>query len=89
MLARDPGRITVGEIILAVQGPIVPVACLANGTRKGGACAMMRECVTRHLWRETQRRLTSYYDSVTIADLCEMANQLGLKRDPTVDSNPT
>lgn len=82
MFTRDPSRITVGEIIQAVQGPIVPVACLTNGTSKSAQCAMMGECVTRHVWRGAQQRLTRYYNSVTLGDLCEMAIRLGVKRDP-------
>lgn len=89
LLAREPASITVGAIIRAAQGPIVPVACLAEDARKDGLCRMIPECVTRHVWRETQRRLTAYYDSVTIADLCKMADRLGMKRDGTVEHDIT
>jgi len=84
MLARDPAGISVADIILAAQGPIVPVACLADGMRKGSSCSVMPQCVTRHIWRETQRRLSTYYSSVSLADLCNMADRQGMQRDPAI-----
>ena len=37
MLSRDPSEITVGDIISAAQGPIVPVRCLdGEATKKKG-----------------------------------------------------
>lgn len=79
VLARRPDLITILDIITASQGHIVPVPCLAeNSSSRGRACDMASTCVTRHVWRETQGRLLAYFDSITIADLCDMASKKGI-----------
>jgi Rrf2 family transcriptional regulator, iron-sulfur cluster assembly transcription factor len=83
MLSRDPSEISVGDIINAAQGPIVPVKCLSepgsNSKRKD--CDIMESCITRHVWKHTQTMLIDYYDSVSIADLCALARREGVSRD--------
>jgi Rrf2 family transcriptional regulator, iron-sulfur cluster assembly transcription factor len=81
MLAKDPSEISVGDIINAAQGPIVPVLCLNDDDRKKKACDILDGCITKHVWKETQRILVDYYKSVTLADLCSLARKQGLSRD--------
>jgi Rrf2 family protein len=81
MLAKEPSEISVGDIIKAAQGPIVPVRCLAESSVKSKECDILPGCITRHVWKETQRLLTEYYNSVTIADLCDIARKQGVSRD--------
>jgi Rrf2 family iron-sulfur cluster assembly transcriptional regulator len=81
MLARDPGEITVGDIIIAAQGPIVPVKCLSDDECTREECNILQGCITRHVWHETQRLLVDYYNSVSIADLCVLARKQGVSRD--------
>jgi Rrf2 family protein len=81
VLARDASAITVGDIILAAQGPIVPVGCLAKKSDRSEQCSMEPSCVTRHVWLETQSILVNYFNSVTIDDLCSLARKQGIFRD--------
>jgi Rrf2 family protein len=82
LLARDPSQISVGDVITAAQGPFVLVNCLAEpGDSKRKECEIRPSCITRQLWKETQRLLQDYYDSVSIADLCSLAREKGLSRD--------
>jgi len=80
MLSRDPSEITVGEIITAAQGPIVPVRCLAQDAKRK-ECEVIQGCITRHIWKQTQQLLVDYYNSVSISDLCTMARKQGVSRD--------
>ena len=81
MLSRDPSEISVGDIINAAQGPIVPVKCLAGPECKRKECEIHDTCITRHVWRETQKLLVDYYNSVSVADLCALARRQGVSRD--------
>jgi Rrf2 family iron-sulfur cluster assembly transcriptional regulator len=81
VLARDASVTTVGAIILAAQGPIVPVECLAGKSDRSRQCSMAPSCVTRHVWAETQRILVDYFDSVSIADLCSLAREQHVARE--------
>lgn len=80
MLAKDPSEITVGDIIAAAQGPIVPVKCLQEDNLHKDDCEILDSCITRHIWKETQERLVDYYNSVSIADLCAIAREQGIAR---------
>jgi Rrf2 family protein len=81
MLARDPSNISVGDVIAAAQGPIVPVRCLSANAGKSKSCDILDGCITRHVWGETQKLLVDYYNSVSLADLCSLARKQGLSRD--------
>jgi DNA-binding IscR family transcriptional regulator len=82
MLSRDASDISVGDIIDAAQGPIVPVKCLEDkGVCEFKDCDITERCITRHVWLETQRLLVDYYQSVKIADLCAIARKHGLSRE--------
>ncbi len=81
MLSRDPSEISVGDIISAAQGPIVPVRCLDEEANRKKECDLLTACITRQVWKETQRLLVDYYASVSIEDLCGSARKQGVSRD--------
>ena len=81
LLAKDPSEISIGDIIKAAQGPIVPVRCLSDDYPEMDDCVIYDSCITRHVWRETQQLLVNYYNSVTIADLCSLARKQGVSRE--------
>jgi len=81
MLSRDPSEISVGDVINAAQGPIVPVGCLSEDESKRKFCEVYENCVTRSVWKQTQKLLIDYYCSVSIADLCALARKQGVSRD--------
>ena len=67
-LAREPEAYTVGSILRAVEGPIVPVACL---TGDGVACAFKDECRTLPLWEGLGKLIDDYLDKATLRDLVD------------------
>lgn len=81
MLAKDATEISVGDIILAAQGPIMPVRCLDKNADCPVECEISEGCVTVHVWQETQKLLVDYYNSVSIADLCSLARKNGVQRE--------
>ena len=71
MLARPPAEINVGDIVRAVEGPIVPVDCLAEG-EPGDCCHRRAEgCLTRHVWERLRDRINEVLDEVSLADLID------------------
>jgi len=79
-LNRKPEEITVGEIVQITEGGIDPVLCV-NPENSSQPCEKTGDCVTRIIWNEAGRRLREYFDSVTIKDLCQMAQEMGIKKD--------
>lgn len=79
-MVKRPREITVGEIIRVTEGGIDPVLCM-DPEDPGQPCSRLKECVTRIIWNEAGNRLKEYFDSVTIRDLCEKAQGLGIKKE--------
>jgi len=76
-LSKKPEDITVGEIIRVTEGGIKPVLCV-NSEDSTKPCERSGECVTQIIWDEAGKRLKDYFDSVTIRDLCRLANEMGI-----------
>ncbi|MGE3271215.1 MAG: Rrf2 family transcriptional regulator [Chloroflexota bacterium] len=66
-LARDPGAVAVGEIIAALEGPLLSLDCLGepDGDRASTAT------ITRELWESVAGAANSILDQTTIAELVE------------------
>jgi len=79
-LSKKAEEITVGEIIRTTEGCIDPVLCI-DPEDSSQACDRLGECVTRLIWNEAGNRLKEYFDSVTIKDLCRMAQKMGLRKE--------
>jgi Rrf2 family transcriptional regulator, iron-sulfur cluster assembly transcription factor len=66
-LGRPPSRITLREIVEAVEGPIVPNRCLSG---KGG-CDRDNECLVHPVWRKVQSQIVQILDGVTMEELAK------------------
>ena len=76
ILAREPNRIMVGDIIKALKEPTDIVFCVDNPTK----CKRAQQCVTRLVWKEAAEKINKLFDSVSISDLCEKGKAIGVKR---------
>jgi Rrf2 family protein len=76
ILAREPNRIMVGDIIKALKEPTDIVFCVDNPTK----CKRAKQCVTRLVWKEAAEKINKLFDSVSISDLCEKGKDIGVKR---------
>jgi Rrf2 family protein len=63
---RETGRITVGEILRAVEGPLEPVNCVNSNN-----CPLAGDCLSKHTWAELYRAISGCVDSITLQDLVE------------------
>ena len=67
VLGKPAEEITAGEILRAVEGTTVPVACAA--LEKGGECPRERVCSTISFWAGLDDVIERYVDNVTLAEL--------------------
>lgn len=73
-LVRSPSEYTVGEVLLAAEGELIPVACLdKSGKKCGGECS----CYTLPFWQGLEEQINSYVNSYTLADLLAMKKNGG------------
>lgn len=71
LLARPPARLTVGEVIRFIQGPLGPVECVVGNGRE--RCPLYGDCAFLPMWEKVREAVSQIYDSTTFGDLVEQA----------------
>lgn len=67
MLAREPGEITVGQVVRALEGPIRIVGCM-TGTDD---CPQFPRCNLRRPVQKIQTSISQLLDTMSLAELAE------------------
>ncbi|MDD2338316.1 MAG: Rrf2 family transcriptional regulator [Geobacteraceae bacterium] len=65
LLARSADRITLREVVEAVEGPIMPNRCLSGP----GACDRDRFCRVHPVWERVRQETIAILDGITIEEL--------------------
>jgi Rrf2 family iron-sulfur cluster assembly transcriptional regulator len=71
LLALDPAKIRLSEIVGAVDGPIVAGDFIEP--HSAGACDHEGQCVLLSIWGDAGEQIRRYLDSYTLADIAAMA----------------
>jgi Rrf2 family cysteine metabolism transcriptional repressor len=71
-LNRPADAITIGEILRALEGPIVPVHCVGD-PGNGPACEREETCITRPFWEELKDVINQFLDGKTLQELTDQA----------------
>lgn len=80
-LTRRSGEIRLGDVIRALEGPIV-LGEREGGSRRVGPGNDARR-VAESIFRDLSTRVEACFDGLTIADICARAEEVGLKRPGT------
>ena len=67
LLAREPGHITIAEILKELEGPVAITSCL--DPEEG--CSRVEGCVTHLLWRSLGAKIEAFLETITLKDLLE------------------
>ena len=67
LLVRDSKKLTIGEVILIVQGPITLVDCFLPST--AGQCPFEKDCVFWPVWEKAHHALLEVLNATTFDDL--------------------
>lgn len=73
ILARPPEKLTVGDVMRFMQGPVGPVECLIDGSK--GKCSFYGKCVFLPMWEKVQKAISDVYDNTTFQDLVYQERQ--------------
>ncbi|MCL2574053.1 MAG: Rrf2 family transcriptional regulator [Defluviitaleaceae bacterium] len=78
-LAKPPEELTAGEVLRILEGPLVPVDCLVDGTNicAQGDCDL---CVMKNSWKTIAAKINEVVDSITIAELADEFDKLSLEK---------
>jgi|PlaIllAssembly_1097288.scaffolds.fasta_scaffold849257_2 Rrf2 family protein len=66
-LAKPPDKIKLLDIMMALEGPLVPVQCLKDSK----SCRRSRTCATRDVWDDMKKAMEKVLESSTLLDLAE------------------
>lgn len=78
-LAKNPSKITVGDILRALEGPIGLVDCVLEEDSR--ECIREDTCVTRIVWEKIRDSIVNTVDSITLQDLCNLPNKQKLSKE--------
>ncbi len=76
-LAKAPEKITVGEVIRFVEGPIHPISCIAPGLEE--SCSFASVCVFRDIWEDVEIAISEVIDTVNFRELLEREKEKRLQ----------
>lgn len=84
-LAKKPDQITLLEILCATENDVMLVDCAGVGfkttKRKVADCPLEGKCVTQTVWEEATTLLTDYFGGLTLQNLCERGQAMGIKKE--------
>ena len=78
-LAREPERITVGDVLRALEGGLNLVDCLDGEDACGKACA----CPSRVVWQKVRDGLNAIVDGITLEDMLEDYRRMNAREEQT------
>jgi len=73
LLAKQPSRIKVGDVIRFIDGPIEPIACV---DKKYHGCNDIYKCIFRNIWEEVSKSTAKVIDNITFEDLAKKLSHL-------------
>lgn len=74
LLALAPTEISVGDVMRAVEGPVVNMPCLDHAEGGDPCCSMgmhVAECTTRDVWALLQEKINQTLNGISLRDLCQ------------------
>lgn len=69
MLARSPERITLAEVVVALEGPLEPVTCVQDDVVED--CPFFEQCVVRDVWQRVTDATHKILEETTFAELAQ------------------
>jgi Rrf2 family protein len=71
-LIDAPEKITMYDVVTALEGPIEPVHCIENS----GQCGRSGNCAARNFWIGFHETQVEYLKSTTLQDLLDMEKKM-------------
>lgn len=65
ILAREPSKISIKEIVEVLEGDISPVECVKNKS----FCDRYLDCPVRDIWCKLDRQISSTLESISLEDV--------------------
>lgn len=83
LLARPAAEIRLGEVVRIIEGPVALGEGTGGKAKKGESSSHDGQRVADAVFAEVSSSITECLNSVTIADVCRKADDLGIRRPGT------
>ncbi|MGA2446679.1 MAG: Rrf2 family transcriptional regulator [Opitutaceae bacterium] len=71
-LALPAGKITVGQVVRLIDGPLAPIGCVSQTAYEKCSCPDETHCGLRMLMLDVRNAITSILDRYSLADVVEV-----------------
>ena len=71
-LAMPAGKITVGQVVRLIDGPLAPIGCVSQTAYEKCSCPDETHCGLRMLMLDVRNAITSILDRYSLADVVEV-----------------
>ena len=79
-LARDPRQVTLGDVVTALEGPVVPHEFVHSPSSDAEGSDWWAACAVRNAWLEAAEASQRVLDRTTIQDLLEQQVMIRARR---------
>jgi Rrf2 family iron-sulfur cluster assembly transcriptional regulator len=69
VLAREPGQITIGDIVRLIEPPLYASSCFSK-QESAESCRIADSCIGGAVWKQLAEHVDAFLDSITLTDLC-------------------
>lgn len=66
-LANRPDQVRLGDVIRAIDGPLMPIKCVNKGSPE--VCSIEAGCVFREVWGDVEEAMAAVVDNITFEDI--------------------
>ncbi len=70
LLGNSPQKISVGDILRALEGSMAPTDCVSEGCLTAN-CSNTDNCVTRGVWEKIRDGINNVIDNITLQELVD------------------
>jgi len=74
-LARPAHKITIGEVVRLIDGPLAPIGCVSQTAYEKCSCPDEVHCGLRMLMLDVRNAITAILDRYTLADVVEVTTR--------------
>lgn len=74
-LAREPGKISIGQIVRLIDGPLAPIGCVSQSAYEPCNCPDEAHCGLRMLMLDVRNAIANILDRYTLADVVEVTTR--------------
>ncbi|MGB3367425.1 MAG: Rrf2 family transcriptional regulator [Acidaminobacteraceae bacterium] len=76
MLAKAPNEISVGDVLIVLEGELAPTDCVKEFT--GDECTNADCCVTRIIYEKIKKSIDAVVYSITLQDMLDDKESMGI-----------